>query len=430
VQHVLFSRIQPAGLIVAATAVTALLVGSCGHAPQTQLRPVSPAAQYGRLPLLFEENRGQADRRFHYMARGARQQLLLAPDEAVLVVRTGGPNGPPERIGMRFLGADPGARPEGTEWLAGIPTYGRVRYQKVYPGVDLVFYGRPGELEYDFEVAPGSDPGSIRLQLSGAAGVTIDGSGSLRLKTRHGEVHWKKPVAYQPDGAGRNIVPSEYVQLARNEIGFQIGSYDRSRPLVIDPVMVFSTYLGGSDTDAGYGIAVDSAGCAYVCGETGSVDFPLASPLRATAQARDGYLVKLNPAGTGFVYATYIGGAGDDRIWGVAVDGAGAAYVTGSSASAVYPQPADDSPRGVRRQAGANRRRASVLDLPGRRRGTSHRAGCFRPGNPRRLWCLRGLSDDSRGVRPDSGLVGPVRDAIERHGLRPGLLYLSGRQQL
>jgi hypothetical protein len=235
-----------------------------------------------------------------------------------------------------FIGNDP------RQWRTGIPTYGRVAYQGVYPGVDLVYYGNQQQLEYDFTVAPGTDPGLIRLHVEGAQSPSLDGQGDLVLHTAGGDVVEHAPVLYQDRAGGRQTVAGWFVLEEGDQVGFAVGSYDRSRPLIIDPILSYSTYLGGSGSDFGTAIAVDGAGNAYVAGQTSSSSFPTtAGAVQPTYGGgfTNAFVTKLNPAGTAIVYSTFLGGNGLDGDFGtgVAVDAAGNAYVTGTAFSSNFP---------------------------------------------------------------------------------------------
>ncbi|HYG80383.1 MAG TPA: SBBP repeat-containing protein, partial [Pyrinomonadaceae bacterium] len=213
-----------------------------------------------------------------------------------------------------------------------------MRYGEVYPGVDLVFYGNQRELEYDFVLQPGADPRTIRLSFEGVEGLSRDAAGELVLRTNAGLLRQRRPVVYQEVDGARREVAGEYVIAADRSVGFKLGEYDRTRPLVIDPVLVYSTFLGSGNNDTGYGIAVDSAGNAYVTGNTASDNFPTANPLQpARKGVGDIFITKLNPAGTALVYSTYLGGANADSAAGIAVDDAGSAYVAGSTMSFDFP---------------------------------------------------------------------------------------------
>ena len=308
---------------------------------------------YGKLPLSFEANQGQTDERVEFLSRGRGYTLFLTSEDAVLALRQavrkdGQPTGkgglernrremdsaPSRVLGVKLVGAKRGVEVRGEEELAGksnyfigndptkwrtnVPNYGRVKYVGVYRGVDVVYYGHQGELESDFIVAAGGDAGVIRLEMAGAERVRVNGQGDLELKTAGGEVVLGKPVAYQqragkggPGGeAGRHYIEARYVVKGEREVGFAVGRYDKREPLIIDPVLRYSTYLGGSNQDQGQGIAVDATGNAYVTGITLSTNFPTANPFQATlAGSYDAFVTKLNAAGNALVYSTYLGGS-------------------------------------------------------------------------------------------------------------------------
>ncbi|MGA2076311.1 MAG: choice-of-anchor D domain-containing protein [Terriglobia bacterium] len=270
-----------------------------------------------------------------------------------------------EFVRLRLVGAKPGAEVIGREelpgkvnyfigndpkkWRTNVPTYAKVRYHDVYPGVDLEYYGNQGgQLEYDFIVAPGADPSAITLQLGAVREppLRIDANGDLVIAADGGEIRFHKPEISQP-GTGSSLairhsslIDGRFVLDARNRIQFALGPYDHTKPLVIDPVLTYSTYLGGSGGDWGYGIAVDSSGSAYVTGETASVDFPTVNPLQAgnkSGSQGTAFVAKLNPAGSALVYSTYLGGSGADIGYGIAVDSSGNAYVGGRTYSRDFP---------------------------------------------------------------------------------------------
>ena len=313
------------------------------------------------LPVSFEANRGQTDPQVNFISRGAGYTLFLTPTEAVVTLQRGRrapavePRGnvatrtayqePRDVLRMRLVGSN--ARPvvEGLERLPGIinyfqvnpserrqenvPTYGRVRYKSVYPGVDLVYYGNQTALEYDFVVAPGSSPHAIRLTFDGADTIDVDPAGDLVLGTPGGEVRLQNPALYQETNGVRRQVEGRYV-IHEGAVGFEVGPYDSSTPLVIDPVLLYSSFLGGSQTDNGTDVTVDAAGNIYLTGSTSSLNFPIANatqPLKA--EGSDAFVTKLNPSGTALLYSTYFGNNGGDAGLGIAVDGGGNAYVTG-----------------------------------------------------------------------------------------------------
>jgi uncharacterized repeat protein (TIGR01451 family) len=300
--------------------------------------------------MRFEANTGQTDSRVKFLARGAGYSLFLTPEEAVLGFR----NAPALRL--RPAGASAAVAVEGEDalqgvsnyllgddasaWRTNVPGYAKVRYRGVYDGVDLVFYGNGQQLEFDFVVAPGADPRVIRLAYDGASKVAIADDGALILQTPGGELRQEAPVVYQQTARGARSVPGRYRLAPGGEIRFEVGAYDRSRPLVIDPVLNYSTYLGGTAADMGRAIAVDALGSAYVTGSTASVDFPTRNPIQATGGGGNGddvFVAKLNSAGTALVYSTYLGGGGADTGVGLTLDAAGRVYLIGETASGNFP---------------------------------------------------------------------------------------------
>src|SRR5437773_6308574 len=318
---------------------------------------------YGKLPLHFEANRGQTDEDVRFLARGAGYSLYLTAGEAVLVLTKPNPDatqarGTPVVVRMSLVGAAPKPPVSGLDelpgkanyligkdpakWRTNVPTYAKVHYRAVYPGIDLVYYGNQRQLEYDFVVAPGADPNRIVLGFQGAERLEINAEGELVLHAAGEVIRQRVPVIYQEINGVRTKIEGRYVLKDAHRVGFQVAAYDPSRPLVIDPTLVYATYLGGSGGEAGGGIAVDAAGAAYVTGTTGSTDFPTTPGAIQTTyggggtfplREGDAFVTKLNAAGTALVYSTYLGGSSKDVASGIAVDAAGAAYVTGYTAS-------------------------------------------------------------------------------------------------
>jgi hypothetical protein len=356
-----------------------------GSANVNVIREKKILERYGKLPLTFERNQGQSDPNVKFLSRGGGYTLFLTQDEALFAMRGGKIAKAPDTMGhegkasrvlpismtsgelrpnddkntssdvlrMKLRGANRAAAVSGEDVLPGksnyfigndpkkwhnnVPTYGKVKYAGVYPGIDLVYYGNQRQLEYDFIVAPGADPQRIQFDVTGARSVRRDGNGDLVLKLAEGAMRWHKPVAYQGDGDKRREIAANYVLKGKDVVAFEIATYDTKKPLFIDP-LVYSTYLGGSDYDAAFGIAIDTAGEAYVAGYTASVDFPTANPLQqATGGSNDVFVTKLNAVGSALVYSTYLGGSLDDRGFGIAVDLVGNAYVTGVTNSTNYP---------------------------------------------------------------------------------------------
>ena len=338
------------------------------HAASAQVRE-----RYGNLPLSFEANHGQSDSTVKFLSRGSGYSLFLTSTEAVLVLsqseadesRTASRvartavrarHRKSAVVRMTLVNANPHAQATGRDelpgksnyfigndpakWRTNIPTYAKVKYEGVYPGVDLVYYDTQGQLEYDFVVAPGADPRLVTLAFEGAREVHIDARGELVLDVEGSEVRQHKPVVYQEVAGVRQAVAGRYVMKGTRQVGFRVATYDPSRPLIIDPVLVYSTYLGGSGFDLSYRIAVDGAGSAYVTGETASTDFPTTAGAAQTTYAGgtwDVFVTKLDATGSARLYSTYLGGSFSDTGAGIAVDAAGSAYVTGNTGSTDFP---------------------------------------------------------------------------------------------
>lgn len=333
------------------------------------------AAERGRiranldaLPLAFEANQGQADPQVKYMARGNGYTAFLTANETVFAVHsspanvevsakkssTAGPQSHPREltaaIDMKLVGAK--AKPQivgenelaghsnyfigndPSKWQTGVKQYGRVAYKEVYPGVSLAFHGQQKQLEFDFVVAPGANPASIRFDVAGAKRISTDAAGNLVLASAAGEVVFHKPITYQRNGNEQEPVDSRFV-VAHNTVAFKLGAYDRSRELIIDPSVSYATYLGGSAEDDAYAIAVDGSGNAYVTGQTASANFPvIAGAYQGSYKGSiDAFVSKISATGTTLEYSTYVGGTGADSGNAIALDGSGNAYVAGGTKS-------------------------------------------------------------------------------------------------
>ena len=348
--------------------------------------------QFLNLPMRFEANQGQTDPRVNFISRGSGYTLFLSPAEAALVLKGNGwPNGRKDRpsalksgnevpsrtaprlfsvLRMKLVGATPSAEATGLEelpgnsnyfmgsdpsqWHAAIPSYKKVEYKDIYPGIHLIYYGNQRQLEYDFVVAPGADPELINLSFEGCEKVRISEEGDLVIGIAGGgEISFHKPHIYQevkgikrpiagnyrlqpPDSKPSASAPIPLIRrLAflfenildrfiasprpgmsasiKQTVGFQVAAYDRNRPLVIDPTLSYSTYLGGSGDDYGFSIAVDSSGYAYVAGHTASTDFPTTSGAYQTSNkggssGYDLFVTKLATDGKSLIYSTYLGG--------------------------------------------------------------------------------------------------------------------------
>ena len=369
-------------------------------------------AAYGKLPLSFEANQGQTNSEVKFLSRGRGYTLFLTGNEAVLALNKaeiGGGTRKPEFgtrlsplatrhaasvLRMSLVGASESVRASGLEelpgksnyfigndpkkWRTDVANYAKVRYQNVYPGVDLVYYGNQGKLEYDFVVAPGANPTRIKLDVmadlgvrpSSAAGggksahvsapLRIAANGDLVVSLSGGEVRFHKPVVYQEVDASlssqqrdpginsslqRRYSEGRYVLEAGNQVTFQVSAYDKTKPLVIDPVLTYSSYLGGSSTDEGHAIAIDASGNAYVTGPTLSLDFPRVNQASGACDGSCGqgpysdvFVTKINASGTALVYSSYLGGSGGDIGYGITVDGSANVYVTGRAGSFDFPR--------------------------------------------------------------------------------------------
>jgi hypothetical protein len=321
---------------------------------------------YDKLPLQFEANEGQIDGQVKFLSRGSGYSMLFTPTESVLVLsqRDEADRPTPEdqksglqessvshskvkstAIRMRLEGANPAPKIVGEDilpgknnyftgsdakkWRTNISNYKKLRYQEVYPGIDLVYYGNQGKLEYDFVVQPGADPGAIQLSFDGIENYSIENGGDLVLHTALGNVTQKKPIIYQQIKGKRIDVAGNYIFLDGDRVAFHLGDYDKSRLLVIDPVLEYSTFMGTAMGDEGWDIAVDADGNAYVTGATG--DF--------ANQTQDVFVNKLNADGSALLYSTILGGGGSDTGRSITVDAGGNAYVTGSTRDAVIDFP-------------------------------------------------------------------------------------------
>jgi hypothetical protein len=315
-------------------------------------------SNYGAVPLCFELNQGQAASQVDFLAHGTGYGLYLSAGEAVLdlskTTRTGASAATSDVVTMTLTGASsdrvargldrlPGTSnyligSDPSQWHLNIANYGQVEYQNVYTGVNLLYYGNQQSLEYDFQIAPGANPGVIQLAFTGPRSLSLDVQGNLVLGTSGGDLVEKAPVIYQQNGTERESVTGRYLLEGGDRVGFAVGAYDESRPLIIDPILSYSTYFGGSGTDVGASIAVDASGNAYITGSTASSDFPATNPLQPIpGGGSDVFVAKLSASGTSLVYSTYLGGNGDDIGMGLAVDAAGNVCVTGNTKSTNFP---------------------------------------------------------------------------------------------
>ncbi len=356
------------------------------------------AEAVAKIPMSFEANQGQTDKRVQFLSRGAGYTLFLTRDSAVLALpvpaakpeppkpstitsamlpyvgantRFDAPNQRPYRgedvLTMRVVGANQHARAEGVEkqvarsnyfigndpsqWHKDVPNYGKVRYAGIYPGIDLLYYGKQKQLEYDFVVGPGADAGAIALNFAAGADasqripLTINRDGDLMASVDGGKISFHKPVIYQGSNHHRTTIDGRYTLTADGRVGFKLGAYDHSKQLVIDPVLSYSTYLGGSDEDIAYGITYGVRyGQPILVGSTRSADFPEILALYpygggtcGTQPCRDIFVAKYNPALTELIFATFIGGSNDDVPSQVTQDIYGDIFLVGYSLSTNFP---------------------------------------------------------------------------------------------
>ena len=330
--------------------------------PDLPTQEPSITEAYGNLPILFIQNQGQLDEVVEYYVKASGQTLYLTNENIVFdLIRydraeaDSTADRQAERLvfSLDFLGANTNpvieAKDKDTavinyligndqsKWHTNIPTHREVIYHEIYPGIDLRLYGSGGVLRYDFIVKPGASPEDIALAYNGIDSLTI-ADGELVVGTAFGDIKQTKPYIYQQIGDEVMEVEGGFSLGSGDTYCFHIAAYDTSSPLIIDPTLVYSTYLGGGSNETGRGIAVDSTGCAYVTGETDSANFPTQSPYQAAyAGSGDSFVTKLSAAGNSLVYSTYLGGSAYDFGWGIAVDSTGCAYVTGGTGSNNFP---------------------------------------------------------------------------------------------
>jgi hypothetical protein len=320
-------------------------------------RPAKPSQ------LRFEMNQGQTDADVRFLAATRGGDVFLTSRELVLRVRKAA--GPARAsvesavVRLQIVGANPDASITGLDplpgqtnyfiggdpsrWRTRVPSFARVKYAEVYPGIDLICYGNEGKLEYDFEVAPGADPARIAMSVQGAESFDIDTGGDLVLRTAIGEVRQYAPRIYQQYGKEKRAVAGGYVMRSDGRVSFRVARYAADRPLVIDPQLVYGTYFGGTTETDIHAIKVDAAGSVYVAGATFAVDFPTKNPLQPTnrhTQSLSAFVSKFSPDGASLVYSTYLGGSDAftlDAAVALELDFTGAVYVTGTAGSSDFP---------------------------------------------------------------------------------------------
>ena len=340
-------------IIVAATVVglSAEPRMNAGSSAGVATNPAPPHA-YGNVAMAFEPNRGQSDSRVKFLGRGPGYTVFLTATEAVFKL-----NDPAEpAVRTRLIGANASPRMtpadmlagrsnylignDPQQWRTGVPQFRKVRYDAIYPGIDLTFYGNHQLVEYDFIVSPSGNPDTIKLAIDGTRSIELEASGDLVLTARSRSIRMRRPMAYQEIGGSRTDVPVWYRVMKGHTIGFAVGAYDRRAALVIDPlVLVYSSYLGGFGWDEPNDLAIDAGGNAYVTGYTESRNFPVSSggPPAVGGGYGDAFVTKIDASGSSIVYSTVFGGSAFDNSHAIAVDSSGAVYVAGGTTSANFP---------------------------------------------------------------------------------------------
>ena len=327
----------------------ALLIGGLLTGNACNAWPQTTAEKFAHLPLAFERQPGSARDRF--VARG--QGYVAGVEKGKVSIEVVPRDQIWRTVSLEFAGSKsshgvPESKLPGKvnylqgndrrKWRIGLPTYARVAYPDTYPGIDVVYYGNQQQLEFDLIVKPGADPDAIRLKIGGGGKLSLDDSGAIVLVAAGG-LRVALPLIYQEMNGVRKSVPGHYVIAGRDEVALHIDSWDRSRPLVIDPAIVYSTLLGGTfGSSQGQGIALDASGNMYVTGYTSANDFPVVNASQGSLNANpEGFVTEINAAGTAFLYSTYIGGSGDSQLQAIAVDSTGAAWVAGFTGSKNFP---------------------------------------------------------------------------------------------
>jgi len=338
----------------AACALTLLCLALSAHAAHaSDVAPPSPppTALFSNLPLLFVENRGQLDEAVRFSVPGSGRSLYFTRDGITVALEGDGRRW---ALKLDFVAANPDVVLRGEEaqeaifsyfkgndpakWKAGCPTYAKLVYEDLWPGIDLVYRGEVNRLKHEFVVGPGADARRIRFAVRGATAVRLDADGELVLETPLGSFEDARPIAYQ-EREGMRIEVDAAFALDGTQVGFTLGAFDPSLSLVLDPeTIVYSGFLGGSGDDSSYGIALDAEKAAYVSGSTYSPDFPTVGGLGPTLNGtHDAFVAKVNPEGSALVYSAFLGGSAYELSEDIAVDGAGAAYVIGYTASIDFP---------------------------------------------------------------------------------------------
>ncbi len=322
--------------------------------------PAHVPAAFGNLPLYFEANQGQAGHAALFVARGNGCQFSISPAGAQFDLQktdAGTKKTSGRTVQMQFVGAGSQAQVQGidelsgkinylvgdnpAQWHTGVATFARVRIEQLYHGVNLVYYGNQRQLEYDFTVAPGANPDAVKIRFAGADKISIGAQGELILTLGHGEIIQPRPVIYQTVDGARQTVSGGYRLVDAHTVKFALGRFDHGLPLVIDPVLSYSTYFGGNSSDEAWKVAVDTNGFVYFAGETLSAQLPTTNAFQPNyaggSFTGDAFVAKFSPNGTNLVYCTYLGGSQDDFAYSLAVDNAGDVFLTGATISPDFP---------------------------------------------------------------------------------------------
>ena len=349
--------------------VSLLLIAATQFAQSATLAPPTATVKsFGHIPLSFEPNRGQTDAQARFVAHGQGYSLFLTPSEAVLSLQSlqkedvlhhpiKDDNAVSAVLRLQLLNANASPAISGrdklpgysnyfigkdqSKWLTRIPQYGKVEYREIYPGIDLLYYGNQRQLEYDFVVAPGADPNAIAFQIQGSDKVELGAQGQLAIHLQKAALELQKPVVYQQVNGKRRQVAANYILQPDGHVAFALGAYDSTLPLVIDPILTYSSYLGGTGNDAASAVALDTTGSAYITGQTASVDFPSSGAYQPTNHGLNAFLTKMTPDGTAVVFSTYLGGTdtfcGGDRGNSVALNAINEPFVAGRAFSTDFP---------------------------------------------------------------------------------------------
>jgi hypothetical protein len=313
-----------------------------------------PSSSIDQLPLSFEPNWGQTDSRISFVSRASTYAVFLEPTKAVVALGPKKHEGAPTAVSMELLGASRTANGSGVDrlpgvsnyfvghssarWLTGIPHYAKAEFRSIYPGIDLVYYGSDGELESDFILSPGADPRRIAFRIAGITSMNLSSSGNLLMQVPDGTFELKKPTIYQNIRGTRRLIAGKFTIRNHDQVGLDVGDYDATQALVIDPALSYSTLIGANNGTTAQAAGVDSLGNVYITGTTYATNYPIVTPFQATNNGTTNvFVTKLNAAGNTILYSTYLGGSGFPGASAIAVDGGGNAYVTGIAAMSDFP---------------------------------------------------------------------------------------------